>query len=136
MNFLSGMRLCAVSYKPSLLEKSVYYFSSATICPSRACDSYLSVHNYLPVCFLGFFLFCFFCYCCFMTVNVLVRVRAFAFTAREENVIFFQRPFMSTIICCLYRLLITFANSLDPYQAQQNFGPDLDQFYLTLRWYS
>ena len=30
--------------------------------------------------------------------------------------------------CCL---LITFANSLDPDQAQQNVGPDLDPSYLT-----
>ena len=32
-------------------------------------------------------------------------------------------------------LLITFANSLDPHQAQQNVGPDLDPNSLTLRWY-
>ena len=31
--------------------------------------------------------------------------------------------------CCL---LITFANSLDPDQAQKNIGPDLDPKYLTL----
>ena len=31
--------------------------------------------------------------------------------------------------CCL---LIAFANSLDPDQDQQNFGPDLDPNYLTL----
>ena len=30
------------------------------------------------------------------------------------------------------RLLIIFANSLDPDQAQQNVGPDLDPNYLTL----
>ena len=29
-------------------------------------------------------------------------------------------------------LLITFANSLDPYQARQNVGPDLDPDCLTL----
>ena len=34
------------------------------------------------------------------------------------------------------RLLITFANSLDPGQAQQNVRPDLDPNCLTLRWYS
>ena len=34
------------------------------------------------------------------------------------------------------RLLITFANSLDPDQAQQNVGPDLDPNCLTLWWYS
>ena len=34
--------------------------------------------------------------------------------------------------CCL---LITFANSLDPDQARQNVGPDLDLNCLTLRWY-
>ena len=33
-------------------------------------------------------------------------------------------------------LLITFANRLDPDQAQQNIGPDLDPICLTLRWYS
>ena len=31
--------------------------------------------------------------------------------------------------CCL---LITFANSLDPDQAQQNVGPDLDPNYMSL----
>ena len=31
-----------------------------------------------------------------------------------------------------YRLLITFANSLDPDQGQQNVGPDLDTNHLTL----
>ena len=34
--------------------------------------------------------------------------------------------------CCL---LITFANSLDPDQAQQNVGPDLDPNCLTSGWY-
>ena len=33
-------------------------------------------------------------------------------------------------------LLITFANSLDPDQAQQHVGPDLDPNCLTLWWYS
>ena len=33
-------------------------------------------------------------------------------------------------------LLITFANSLDPDQAQENVGHDLDPNYLTLCWYS
>ena len=33
--------------------------------------------------------------------------------------------------CCL---LITFANSLDPDQARQNIGPDLDPNCLTLWW--
>ena len=32
--------------------------------------------------------------------------------------------------------LLTFANSLDPDQARQNIGPDLDRNCLTLRWYS
>ena len=35
--------------------------------------------------------------------------------------------------CCL---LITFADSLSPDQAQQNVGPDLDPNCLTLWWYS
>ena len=35
-----------------------------------------------------------------------------------------------------YRLLITFANSLDPDQARQNIGSDLDINCLTLWWYS
>ena len=34
------------------------------------------------------------------------------------------------------RLLITRANSLDPDQARQNVGPDLDPNCLTLWWYS
>ena len=33
-------------------------------------------------------------------------------------------------------MLITFANSLDPDQARQNVGPDLDPSCLTLWWYS
>ena len=33
-------------------------------------------------------------------------------------------------------MLITFANSLDPDQAWQNVGPDLDPNCLTLCWYS
>ena len=33
-------------------------------------------------------------------------------------------------------LPITFANSLDPDQARQNVGPDLDPNSLTLWWYS
>ena len=35
-----------------------------------------------------------------------------------------------------FRLLIIFANSLDPDQARQKVGPDLDPICLTLRWYS
>ena len=34
------------------------------------------------------------------------------------------------------RLLITFVNSLEPDQVQQNVGPDLDPNCLTLWWYS
>ena len=34
------------------------------------------------------------------------------------------------------RLLITVVNSLDPDQARQNVGPDLDPNVLTLRLYS
>ena len=33
------------------------------------------------------------------------------------------------------RLLITFANRLDPDQARQDVWPDLDPICLTLRWY-
>ena len=33
------------------------------------------------------------------------------------------------------RLLITFANSLDPDQTQHNVGPDLDPICLTLWWH-
>ena len=36
------------------------------------------------------------------------------------------------ILCLLVRLLITFANSLDPDQARHNVGPDLDPNCLTL----
>ena len=35
-----------------------------------------------------------------------------------------------------HHLLITFANRLDPDQARQNVGPDLDPNCLTLKWYS
>ena len=34
--------------------------------------------------------------------------------------------------CDFYRLLLTFANSLDPDKDQQNVSPDLDPNYLTL----
>ena len=37
------------------------------------------------------------------------------------------------LILCPLSLLITFANSLDPDQARQNVGPDLDPNFLTLR---
>ena len=40
---------------------------------------------------------------------------------------------VTTFFC---RLLITFASSLDPDQARQNVGPDLDPNCLILRWYS
>ena len=33
-------------------------------------------------------------------------------------------------------MLVAYANSLDPDQARQNVGPDLDPICLTLRWYS
>ena len=36
---------------------------------------------------------------------------------------------------CPLCLLINFANSLDPDQAQQNVGPDLDPNCLTPGWY-
>ena len=36
----------------------------------------------------------------------------------------------------LCRLLITFGNSLNPDQARQNVGPDLDPNCLTFGWYS
>ena len=35
-------------------------------------------------------------------------------------------------ICYFWRLLITFANSLDQDQDRQNVGPDLEPNYLTL----
>ena len=38
----------------------------------------------------------------------------------------------SVDFCCL---LITFANSLEPDQARQNVGPDLDPICLTHIWY-
>ena len=34
------------------------------------------------------------------------------------------------------RLMINLVNSLDPDQARQNVGPDLDPNCLALRWYS
>ena len=47
----------------------------------------------------------------------------------------------SEILGCLIgsymcHLLISFANSLDPDQVQQNVGPDLGPSCLTLGWYS
>ena len=36
---------------------------------------------------------------------------------------------------CPLCLLITFANSLDPDQARQNVGPNLDPNCLTPRWF-
>ena len=46
----------------------------------------------------------------------------------------FNSSFPSSGDCC--RMLISFANSLDPDQARQNVGPDLDPNCLTLWWYS
>ena len=46
-----------------------------------------------------------------------------------------QGPIFGILIMSLpteCRLLITFANSLDPDQARQNVGPDLDPNFLTL----
>ena len=41
---------------------------------------------------------------------------------------------VSTLLVISFcRLLITFANKLDPDQARQNVGPDLDPICLTLR---
>ena len=44
--------------------------------------------------------------------------------------------FPSHITNIKFRLMITFANSLDPDPARQNVGPDLDPICLALRWYS
>ena len=41
---------------------------------------------------------------------------------------------MKMVIACRCCLLITFASSLGPGQAQQNVGPDLDPICLTLCW--
>ena len=55
---------------------------------------------------------------------------------------FIWRSVISLILAAnsltLYILVssINFANSLDPDQARQNVGPDLDPNCLTLRWYS
>ena len=63
------------------------------------------------------------------------------FSLKKKNV------FQNVVCCCCdwcitlpasedkLRLLITFANSLDPDQAQQNW-PDLEPNCLTLWWYS
>ena len=45
-------------------------------------------------------------------------------------------PIPASVVCCQCRLLITIANSLDPGQARQNVGPDLDPDCLTLWWCS
>ena len=39
-------------------------------------------------------------------------------------------------LCLLVSSAVTFANSLNAHQAEQNVRPDLDPNYLTLRWYS
>ena len=46
------------------------------------------------------------------------------FNLPENNKIIYLSSFPASGNFC--RLLITFANSLDPDQAQQNVGPDLD----------
>ena len=46
----------------------------------------------------------------------------------------YQQDVLYLTLCSLY-LLITFANSLDPDQAEQNVMPDLDPNCLTPRWY-
>ena len=48
------------------------------------------------------------------------------------------RKYQQVVLCltlCPLCLLITFANSLDPDQARQNVGPDLDPKCLTPVWY-
>ena len=57
----------------------------------------------------------------------------------ERNEIDFSQGFSQKVVSrsyslfnlCQLALLITFANSLDPDQAWQNVGPDLDLNYLT-----
>ena len=48
----------------------------------------------------------------------------------QTGVLSFFKSFPAS--CDICRLLITFANSLEPDQAQQNVGPDLDPNCLTL----
>ena len=45
------------------------------------------------------------------------------------------RPWLPSVLPCLCRLLITFANSFDPDQARHNVRPDLDPNCLTI-WIS
>ena len=52
--------------------------------------------------------------------------------ARKYQVVLYLTLPIREDFCCL---LITFANSLDPDQARQNMGPDLDPTCLTPRWY-
>ena len=49
---------------------------------------------------------------------------------------FTKRLYLRELFTSKCHLLITSANSLDPDQARQNVGPDLDPICLTLRWYS
>ena len=50
----------------------------------------------------------------------------------QENVNLSLEGFLSYLSAYQCRLLITFANSLDPDQARHFVGPDLDPNYLTL----
>ena len=78
------------------------------------------------------------------TANITPDKRAYphSYFSRKANVVVFIRSALAFFvvaalnsfpaignICCL---LITFANSLDRYQARQNVGPDLDPNCLTL----
>ena len=54
----------------------------------------------------------------------------------KETINMYYKAWHFLWIACWCRLLITFANSLDPDQARQNVGSDLDLNCLRLRWYS
>ena len=61
-------------------------------------------------------------------ISVCVYLNIFLFCSSDFN----SSP--ASVDFC--RLLMVFANSLDPGQARQNVGPDLDPSSLILQWYS
>ena len=74
-------------------------------------------------------------YFCFLVEYIIVLVLAVNKSSDpDQGSISFRKAINSLPTEC--RLLITFAYKLDPDQARQNVGPDLDPICLTLRWYS
>ena len=72
-------------------------------------------------------------FCKAFTIPIVKFVMGIIFILELRSVFLDTRKALTLCLasCDFCRLLITFANSLDPDQDQQNVGPDLDPNYLT-----